>query len=84
MALLYTLQESVQHFYDKLLLLKDTMNTEMGRQLAEGRHAFLKAFLRELQDEKLLAIVESPFDLSCNTATLALASSVQNLPVADS
>ena len=45
------LHESVQHFHDKLLLLKDTMNTESGRALAEGRHAFLEAFLRELEEE---------------------------------
>ena len=45
------LHESVQHFHDKLLLLKDTMNTESGRALAKGRHAFLEAFLRELEKE---------------------------------
>ena len=45
------LHESVQHFHDKLRLLKDTMNTESGRALAEGRHAFLEAFLRELEEE---------------------------------
>ena len=45
------LQESVQHFHDKLLLLKDSMNTETGRQLAEARHAFLESFLRELREE---------------------------------
>ena len=45
------LQESVQHFHDKLLLLKDTMNTETGRQLAEERYAFLELFLRELREE---------------------------------
>ena len=45
------LQESVQHFHDKLLLLKDSMNTETGRQLAEQRHTFLESFLRELWEE---------------------------------
>ena len=45
------LLESMQHFHDKLLLLKDAMNTESGRALAEGRHAFLEAFLRELEKE---------------------------------
>ena len=45
------LQESVQHFYDKLLKLKDLMNTETGRQLAERRHAFLEEFLREYLEE---------------------------------
>ena len=45
------LHESVQHFHDKLLLLKDAMNTESGRALAQERHAFLEAFLRELEEE---------------------------------
>ena len=45
------LGSSVQHFHDKLLLLASEMNTETGRRLAEPRHAFLVAFLRELEDE---------------------------------
>ena len=45
------LDESVQHFYDKLLLLKDLMNTEAGKQMAERRHMFLKQFLKEYQKE---------------------------------
>ena len=45
------LEASVQHFYDKLLRLRDLMNTESGKKLAEKRHAFLEAFLQELHDE---------------------------------
>ena len=45
------LEDSVQHFHDKLLLLKKLMNTETGKKLAEKRHAFLEEFLKELREE---------------------------------
>lgn len=41
----------VNHFYEKLLRLKDSMNTEKGRQLAEHRTEFMKQFLEELFGE---------------------------------
>ena len=46
-----TLEETVQHFYDKLLLLKDTMSTEAAKAMAEERHAFLLSFLDEWNTE---------------------------------
>lgn len=46
-----SLDESITHFHEKLLLLKDEMNTETGRRLAEERHAFLLVFLSEYQKE---------------------------------
>lgn len=45
------MQESVQHFYDKLLLLKNRMNTRMGKKLAEEKHAFLETFLQRYKEE---------------------------------
>ena len=42
---------SIAHFYDKLLLLKDRMNTETGRRLAQHRHAYLENFLAEFLSE---------------------------------
>ena len=46
-----SLESSVQHFHDKLLLLKDQINTASGRKMAEERHAFLLTFLNELHIE---------------------------------
>ena len=46
-----SLTDTVQHFHDKLLLLKDKMNTETAKQMAESRHQFLITFLKELEKE---------------------------------
>ena len=46
-----TLDSSVEHFHEKLLLLKDEMNTETARRMAESRHAFLEQFLKEYEQE---------------------------------
>lgn len=43
---------SVTHFYEKLLLLKDLMTTEKGKQMAKERHAFMEIFLNQLKEER--------------------------------
>ena len=46
-----SLDDSVQHFHDKLLLLRDTLNTDEAREMATKRHAFMEQFLDELEEE---------------------------------
>ena len=42
---------TLNHFYEKLLLLKEKMNTETGKQIAEQRHHYMETFLSQFYAE---------------------------------
>jgi len=42
---------TINHFYEKLLLLKKLMKTKSGRELAERRHDFMVKYLEQFMAE---------------------------------
>ena len=42
---------TLNHFYEKLLLLKDKMNTQTGKQIAQERHRYMEGYLAQFYAE---------------------------------
>lgn len=42
---------TINHFYEKLLLLKDRMNTDEGKRIAQGRHEYMEEYLKRFYEE---------------------------------
>jgi len=48
------IQSTIDHFNEKLLKLKDLMHTKTARRLAERRHKFMLAYLKQIENETKL------------------------------
>lgn len=46
-----TTAPTINHFYEKLLLLRERLNTPTAQKIAEGRHQFMEEFLSRFYDE---------------------------------
>lgn len=46
-----SIERSLQHFHEKLLFIKNEMNTDEAKHIAKSRHAFMETFLEEINKE---------------------------------
>lgn len=46
-----SVSHTINHFYEKLLLLKDLMKTDKGRLMAQNRHAYMEKYLEQFYKE---------------------------------
>ncbi|MBP5385538.1 MAG: HD domain-containing protein [Lachnospiraceae bacterium] len=54
------LESSLQHFEDKLLLLKDMMNTKEAKEMAQIRHSYMEGYLDEFRKETEAGLEQDP------------------------
>lgn len=43
---------AINHFHEKLLLIKDKMQTETGKKMALQRHEFMETYLKQFEFER--------------------------------